>query len=82
MNLEVIRRYIDYYLPREILGPVIIVFSAENVIDILFSIYVPASREFGGWIVILLISIFIVGWWGEVDEEKDEFEDELEEDGL
>lgn len=82
MNSELIVRYIDYFLPREVLGPVIIVFSAENVIDIVFTQYMPVSSELAGWSVVLLLSIIIVAIWGETDDDMDEFEEELEEEGL
>lgn len=77
-----LRRYIDYFLPREIMGPVIIVFSMENVVDILFSEYFGSFEPLTGWSIVLLASIALVAWWGESDEDMDEFEEELEKDGL
>lgn len=76
--LTIIRHYINYYLPREILGPVVIVFSAENVVDRLFSWYVPPNQEFIGWCIVLVLSILIIGYWGEADEDKDAFEQDMD----
>lgn len=78
-TLTIIRHYINYYLPREILGPVVIVFSAENVVDRLFSWYVPPNLEFIGWCIVLVFSILIIGYWGEADEDKDVLEDNIHE---
>ena len=36
MDREKIKAYFDHFLPREIIGPVVIVFSLEGVISGLF----------------------------------------------
>lgn len=77
-----IRRYIDYYTPREVMGPVILVFSTENVVDILFQMYAPFRSRLFGWVIVMIVSIILVGYWGEADEDMEEFEEELKEDGL
>lgn len=77
MNTEVIRKYIDYFLPREVMGPVVIVFSMENVVDILFSQYLGQFDPLIAWSVVLVGSILLIGYWGEADEDMDEFEDEI-----
>lgn len=82
MDRELLRRYLDYFLPREVLGPVVLVFALENIIDILFTMYVPDSNRFVGWIVIFLLTIAMIAYWGGVDEDMDDFEDELEDDGV
>lgn len=82
MKLKLIRRYIDYFLPREIMGPVIIVFSMENVVDILFAEYLGGFNPLVGWSIVLIASILLVAYWGEADEDMDEFEKELEDEGL
>lgn len=79
MELSRIRYYIDYFLPREVMGPVVVVFSMENVVDQLFTWYVPDSYGFIGWCIILVTSAIIIGYWGEVDEDMEEFEDMMEE---
>lgn len=38
---RILNGYIDHFLPREVIGPVLIVFSLEGVIDGIFSLYVP-----------------------------------------
>lgn len=78
-SLQIIESYIDYFFPREIIGPVILVFSLENVVDRLFQIYFPLQSELLGWSIVLIISLIIIGVWGEVDEDKEELEEEIEE---
>lgn len=77
--LRIVESYADYLIPREIIGPVILVFSIENVIDRLFELYFPIQSELIGWIVVLLFSLILITIWGEVDEDKEELEDEIEE---
>ncbi|MGZ0745589.1 hypothetical protein [Haloparvum sp. AD34] len=75
-----LRAYVDHFLPREVVGPVIIVFSLEGVIDGIFTEYVPAAYETLGWGIVFLFSIVVVAYWGSVDEEGlDELEDRLDE---
>ena len=62
------------------MGPVIIVFSMENVVDQVFSWYVPDGYGFYGWLIILVVSAVVIGYWGEVDEDMEEFEEQLAED--
>lgn len=77
--LKIIESYVDYFTPREILGPAMLVFAAENVVDRLFDIYLPIESELAGWVVILILVIILIGVWGEVDEDKEELEEEVEE---
>lgn len=76
---EHVRHYINYLIPREVVMPVLVVFSIEHVIEGIFSLYVPPHTSFWGWVAIAVISIGLTVYWGETDEDKDEFEDELEE---
>ena len=78
-ELTVARHYINYFLPREVLGPVILVFSVENVIDILFNNYFPGQAELYGWLIIAFIAAVVVYEWGESDEDFDELEEDIEE---
>lgn len=80
--LKLVRKYLDYFLPREIMGPVIIVFSMENVVDILFTTYLGAFNPLFSWSVVLILSILLITYWGEADEDMDEFEKELEDEGI
>ncbi len=68
-NPRVFRAYLDHFLPRDVVGPVIVVFSLEGVIDGLFTVYVPDAFETVGWGVVFLISILIVAYWGTADEQ-------------
>jgi hypothetical protein len=78
------KAYLDHFLPREIVGPVLIVFSLEGVIDGLFTRYVPDGYATVGWALIFLGSLLVVAYWGTVDEPAveelreriDEIEDE------
>ncbi|MFW6448282.1 MAG: hypothetical protein ACOC0X_01945 [Halobacteriota archaeon] len=78
-DTRVIRAYVDHFLPRGIVGPVLIVFSLEGVIDGLFALYVPEESATGGWAVIFLAAVVLVAYWGTVDEEAEELEQRLEE---
>lgn len=69
LNTEILRAYINHFLPREVIGPVIIVFSLEGVIDGLFSVYVPEAYATVGWGIVFLIALAIVAVWGSVDEQ-------------
>jgi quinol-cytochrome oxidoreductase complex cytochrome b subunit len=82
MDKDLVRRYLDYFLPREVLGPVVLVFALENIIDIIFSTSVPDSHRFVGWIVIFILSIILIAYWGGVDEDMEDFEEELEDGGM
>ncbi|GGL50193.1 hypothetical protein [Halocalculus aciditolerans] len=79
MDFAVLRAYVDYFLPREILGPVVIVFSLESVVDGIFNLYVPDEYALLGWSVIFLASVVGVAYWGARDADVEELRDELEE---
>lgn len=68
MDPQVIRAYIDHFLPREVVGPVLVVFSLEGVIDGIFSLYVPEASATIGWAVVFVLSIVLVAYWGTNDE--------------
>lgn len=77
---RVIKAYIDHFLPREVVGPVIIVFSLEGVIDGIFNLYVPDGYATLGWVVVFLLAIIVVAYWGTVDEQAvDELQDRIDE---
>lgn len=76
--LRIIESYIDYFTPREILGPAMLVFAAENVVDRLFQIYLPIESEIMGWVGILILVTILIGVWGELDEDKEKLEEEVE----
>jgi hypothetical protein len=63
------KAYLDHFLPRDIVGPVLIVFSLEGVIDGLFTRYVPDGYATVGWGIIFLLSLAVVAYWGTVDEQ-------------
>jgi hypothetical protein len=83
VNPARLKAYLDHFLPREIIGPVIIVFSLEGVIDGIFGLYVPAEYATLGWGVVFALSLALVAYWGSVDEpaleDLQERLDELEE---
>ncbi|MFB6233772.1 MAG: hypothetical protein ABEH81_14350 [Halopenitus sp.] len=79
-NTRILKAYLNHFLPRDVVGPVIIVFSLEGVIDGIFSQYIPTEYETLGWGIVFLISIVIVAYWGSVDEPAlEELEERLEE---
>jgi hypothetical protein len=80
MDPRVLKAYVNHFLPREVVGPVIIVFSLEGVIDGIFNLYVPDAYETLGWGIVFLISIVIVAYWGTVDEQAvEELQDRIDE---
>lgn len=68
LNSRVVKAYVDHFLPRDVVGPVIVVFSLEGVIDGVFSTYVPAAYETVGWGIIFLLALVVVTYWGTVDD--------------
>lgn len=79
MDTEKIREYFNYFLPREIIGPVFVVFALEHIIEILFTSTVPTGLEVYGWITLLTLSLLILGYWGLADDDYDDFlEDEIQ----
>jgi hypothetical protein len=80
MDPRILKAYVDHFLPREVVGPVIIVFSLEGVIDGIFNLYVPDAYETLGWGIVFLVSIIIVAYWGTVDEQAvEELQDRIDE---
>lgn len=80
MKWQTIRVYIDHFLPREVIGPVIIVFSLESVVDGIFNLYVPDEYALVGWTVIFLLSLVVVAYWGATDEKAvEELHGQIEE---
>ncbi len=73
------KTYLDHFLPREIIGPVIIVFSLEGVISGIFSLYVPQEFEILSWAIIFLFSVWLVAKWGTSGEASEELEEKSEE---
>lgn len=69
MDWQILRVYADHFLPREVIGPVVIVFSLESVVDGVFNLYVPDEFALVGWSVIFLLSIVLVAYWGTADEQ-------------
>jgi hypothetical protein len=69
LNTRVLKAYIDHFLPRDVIGPVIVVFSLEGVIDGIFSLYVPEQYSTLGWGLIFVLALVIVAYWGSVDEQ-------------
>ncbi|MFB6267484.1 MAG: hypothetical protein ABEI31_07475 [Halodesulfurarchaeum sp.] len=67
-STRVIRAYVEHFIPRDVVGPVLIVFSLEGVIDGLFSLYVPEVYDTLGWGLIFVASLAVVGYWGSTDE--------------
>lgn len=79
MDRRVLKTYLNHFLPREVIGPVIIVFSLEGVISGIFGLYVPAEYETLAWAGIFLISVYAVARWGTTGEAEEELEEKIEE---
>ena len=78
MKKEKLRAYSNHFLPREIIGPVIIVFSLEGVISGLFSMYIPQSYETLAWFMIFLLSVALIAHWGTTGEAEHKLEEKIE----
>lgn len=79
LNPRVLKAYLDHFLPRDVVGPVLIVFSLEGVIDGIFSLYVPDEYATLGWGLIFALSVILISYWGTVDEEAvDELREQIE----
>lgn len=80
VNPSVVKAYINHFLPRDVVGPVIIVFSLEGVIDGIFGLYVPDEYATLGWGIVFVLAILLVAYWGTVDEQAlEELQDRIEE---
>ncbi|MFB6082296.1 MAG: hypothetical protein ABEJ67_05685 [Halanaeroarchaeum sp.] len=80
INPRVLKAYLNHFLPRDVIGPVLIVFSLEGVIDGIFSLYVPDEYATLGWGIIFLLSVIFISYWGTVDEQAlEELEEQIEE---
>lgn len=71
------KTYLDHFLPREIIGPVIIVFSLEGVISGLFAMYVPQTYETIAWLIIFLLSVVLIAHWGTTGQASEELEEKM-----
>lgn len=79
INPRLMKAYLNHFLPRDVIGPVLIVFSLEGVIDGIFSLYVPHEYATFGWGVIFALSVVLITYWGTVDEQAiEELQDQIE----
>lgn len=78
METQKIKAYLDHFIPREVIGPVIIVFSLEGVISGLFEMYVPTAYETLAWGFIFLLSVALIAHWGTTGEAESQLEDRIE----
>lgn len=69
VNADVLKAYIDHFLPRDVVGPVIVVFSLEGVIEGIFTLYVPDGYATVGWGIVFALALLLVAYWGTVDDE-------------
>ncbi|MFT4869247.1 MAG: hypothetical protein ACI83Q_000876 [Colwellia polaris] len=78
MKSKKLKTYLDHFLPREVIGPVIIVFSLEGVISGLFDLYAPDGYETVAWLIIFVLSVYLVAKWGMSGEAEQELEERIE----
>jgi hypothetical protein len=80
INTSVLKAYLDHFLPRDVVGPVLVVFSLEGVIDGIFNLYVPGEYSTLGWGLIFIVAVITVAYWGSVDEPAtEELQERIEE---
>lgn len=78
MDRKSLKTYLDHFLPREVIGPVIIVFSLEGVISGLFDLYAPDGYETAAWLIIFVLSVYLVAKWGTSGEAETELEEKMD----
>ena len=80
VDSRILKTYLDHFLPRDVIGPVLVVFSLEGVIDGVFGLYVPDEYATIGWGIVFLLALGLVAYWGSVDDEAiEELQDRIEE---
>jgi hypothetical protein len=72
MQAGALKAYLDHFLPREVIGPVIIVFSLEGVIEGIFTLYVPEELATLGWGAVFVAAVVVVAYWGTADDQAAE----------
>jgi hypothetical protein len=72
----------DFFVPADVLSSVLLVFTMENILDQLFSTYVPAGLQTEAWVAIYLIGALVVSGFNyatageeELEELSDDFDD-------
>jgi hypothetical protein len=56
VNTSGLRADLERFLPRDVVGPVLLVFSLEGVIDGVFGLYVPDAYATLGWGVLFVLT--------------------------
>lgn len=66
---------LDFFVPAEVLSAVLLVFTMENVLDYLFSTYVPPDLQGAGWIAIYAVGVLAISGLNYLTADEDERED-------
>ena len=80
-KLRALAGILNFFIPAEVLSAVLLVFTMENVLDFLFSEFVPKSLQGAGWILIYLIGVVFISalnYTTANDEEIEDFNDDLD----
>jgi hypothetical protein len=78
MDKKLAKTYVEHFLPRDVIGPVIIVFSLEGVISGLFDLYVPQEYATFSWGIIFVMSVWLVAKWGTTGKAEEALEEKIE----
>lgn len=65
-----LREFVSHLLPREIIGPVLIIFSLQGILDNFFELYTSPHSTLLAWVIIFLICLLVISVWGEQDPTK------------
>lgn len=66
---------IDFFIPSEVLSAVLLVFTMENVLDYLFSTYVPPELWGYGWVVVYVFGVAFISALNYLTADSDELDD-------
>lgn len=65
----------DFFVPAEVLSSVLLVFAMENVLDHIFSSYIPDSVATVGWIAVYVLGVLTVSGLNYATADEEELED-------
>lgn len=80
-RLDAVAGILDFFIPAEVLSAVLLVFTMENILDALFSSFVPTKFRAVGWIMVYILGIIAVSGLNYVSadaEDREELDDDLD----
>lgn len=74
-KIKSIAGILDFFIPAEVLSAVLLVFTMENILDQIFSMYVPPSFEASAWVVVYLVGVLTISILNYTTADEDELDD-------